>query len=69
MEEPASNATVVVPEKAFVLESSTVSHVEVVSTPHKHSIVQPRRPHTQAPQTLKITWEMSPRLNRFERVA
>ncbi|KAH6623324.1 hypothetical protein F5144DRAFT_496836 [Chaetomium tenue] len=69
MEEPASNATVVVPEKAFVLESSTVSHVEVVSTPHKHGIVQQRRPHAQAPQTLKITWEMSPRLNRFERVA
>lgn len=70
MEEPASAATVVVPEKAFVLESSAVSHVEVVSTSRKHSIMQQRQPHAQAPQTpLTITWEMSPRLNRFERAA
>ena len=70
MEEPASAATVVVPEKAFVLESAAVSHVEVVSTPRKHSMIQQRRPHAQAPQgPLTITWEMSPRLNRFERVA
>jgi hypothetical protein len=70
MEEPAPAATVVVPEKAFILESAAVSHIEMVSTPRKHSMVQQRRPLAQAPQIpVTITWEMSPRLNRFERVA
>jgi hypothetical protein len=77
VEEPTSAAIVVVPEKPFVLETPAVSHVEVVTPHRKHAITQPRsahghprRPHAQNPQTpVTITWEMAPRLNRFERVA
>ncbi|KAK3292967.1 uncharacterized protein B0H64DRAFT_444277 [Chaetomium fimeti] len=67
--EPASAAIVVVPEKAFVVEAPVVSHVEATGI-RKHRIMKPWKPHAHNPQTpVTITWEMSPRLNRFERVA
>jgi hypothetical protein len=71
MAEPAQVTTIKAPEKAFVLGTAAASHVEVINPQRKRTLMHPRKPLVQAPPqpALKITWEVSPRLNRFERAA
>jgi hypothetical protein len=71
MPEPAQVTTIKAPEKAFVLGTAAASHVEVINPQRKRTLMHPRKPLVQAPPqpALKITWEVSPRLNRFERAA
>ena len=78
MEEPAHATkpatrltTMHMPEKALLIETPVVSHVEVAQPYRKQAGTQPLMTtipgqHPQA--ALKITWDMSPRQNRFERV-
>ncbi|KAK4097116.1 hypothetical protein N658DRAFT_434656 [Parathielavia hyrcaniae] len=69
IEEPAKTASIHVPDKALVIESPVVSHVEVASRCRKRAATQPFKANVQKPQAaLTITWEVSPRVNRFERV-
>jgi hypothetical protein len=72
MEEPAhATGPAHIPEKALFIETAVVSHVEVAQPHRKQAGMQPLMTTIQAqnPQaSLKITWDMSPRLNRFERV-
>ncbi|KAL2151143.1 hypothetical protein VTH82DRAFT_6241 [Thermothelomyces myriococcoides] len=58
-------------EKASVFESPALSHLDMVNNPRRRNLAESGNPdpHAQRPQsTLRITWEVSPRLNRFERV-
>jgi hypothetical protein len=73
MEEPAHATKPATSEKALLIETAVVSHVEVAQPHRKQAGMEPLIMKTipaQNPQaSLKITWDMSPRLNRFERVA
>jgi hypothetical protein len=65
------SATIHIPEKTLLIETPVVSHVEVAQPYRKQAGMQPLMTTipTQNPQAaLKITWDMSPRRNRFERV-
>ncbi|GAB1317845.1 hypothetical protein MFIFM68171_08055 [Madurella fahalii] len=63
------SAHVHMPEKAVIIETPVVSHLELAEPPHKQAPMRPHIPHVQLPQpALTITWELHPRLNRFERV-
>jgi hypothetical protein len=78
MEEPSHairpatrSATIHIPEKTLLIETPVVSHVEVAQPYRKQAGMQPLMATipAQNPQAaLKITWDMSPRRNRFERV-
>ncbi|KAK4132691.1 hypothetical protein BT67DRAFT_75739 [Trichocladium antarcticum] len=59
-----------IPEKIPVIETPVVSHLGVAEQPRKRRPNRhPAQSSVQRPQApLKITWEQSPRLNRFERV-
>jgi hypothetical protein len=50
-----------------------VKHVDIAARPRRQNAPKPTHPHKlsfQKPQsTSRISWEPSPRLNRFERVA
>ncbi|KAK4148899.1 hypothetical protein C8A00DRAFT_19351 [Chaetomidium leptoderma] len=58
------------PEKTLIIVAPVVvSHVEVVTPLRKHTALPPHQPHLRNQQApLTITWEVSPRLHRFERV-
>jgi hypothetical protein len=69
IEEPTEAASIHVPEKALIIETPVVSHFEVANRYRKHTPMQLHKPQLQKPQAaVTITWEVSPRLNRFERV-
>ncbi|KAK4122007.1 hypothetical protein N657DRAFT_635448 [Parathielavia appendiculata] len=69
MEEPAETASIHVPEKALIIETPVVNHFEMANLYRKHTCAQPFKPQVQKPQAaLTISWELAPRLNRFERV-
>ncbi|KAL2174877.1 uncharacterized protein P884DRAFT_279804 [Thermothelomyces heterothallicus CBS 202.75] len=56
-------------EKASIFEAPAVSHLDMRSNHRRQSLAESRNPNAQKPQpALRITWEVSPRLNRFERV-
>ncbi len=65
--------TLHVPEKAIVLETPVTSHHEVAANAHRKQhkpVTRPPKPLLQKPPAaMTITWEVSPRLNRFERGA
>jgi hypothetical protein len=55
-------------EKAVIIETAVVNRLEVTEPPFKGKPNHPALSRIRHPQTaLKITWERSPRLNRFER--
>jgi hypothetical protein len=71
LDEHPESTTLHVPEKAVIIETPVMSHVEVANPPRKHRLTtQPFKPLVQKPPAaVTITWEVAPRLNRFERVA
>lgn len=57
-----------IPEKALIIETPVVIHHEVHCSEKPLALAQPPKPRLEKPQApLAITWEVSPRLNRFER--
>ncbi len=72
-EDAQPGGTVHVPEKAVVVETPVASHHEVVANPprkqHKPATRPPKPLLQKPPAVMTITWEVSPRLNRFERGA
>lgn len=57
-------------EKVAVIEAPVVHHIEVRKPYRRHPQFQAPRPSVHEPRgPISITWESSPRLNRFERVA
>ncbi|KAK4247510.1 hypothetical protein C7999DRAFT_41168 [Corynascus novoguineensis] len=69
-EDSIGSANSPIREKTSILEAPAASHVEVLNKRHSRGLAQPCKPLIQKPpSTLRITFEVSPRLNRFERVA
>ncbi|KAL2119110.1 hypothetical protein VTJ04DRAFT_6070 [Mycothermus thermophilus] len=74
LEEPPKVVSLHIPEKAIVnIETTSASHIEHAQQQHRKpasltntpkSIVAGRKPVG----AVSITWDVSPRLNRFERV-
>ncbi|KAJ4291365.1 hypothetical protein N0V88_006374 [Collariella sp. IMI 366227] len=69
VEEHIQTTYVPVSEKAIVIEIPVASHVEVAGHPRRRKPAQQRKALVENQQPGRtVTWEPSPRLNRFERV-
>ncbi len=64
----ARTCTVHIPEKALIIETPVVSHLEMHCEKPLAVVQPPSKPRLEKPHSpLAITWDVSPRLNRFER--
>ncbi|KAK4235391.1 hypothetical protein C8A03DRAFT_17870 [Achaetomium macrosporum] len=70
IEEHSNTSTTPVSGKTVFVDTPVVRHIEFAARPpRRNTPIHPQQPRVQKPpSTPRISWDLSPRLNRFERV-